>query len=110
MIRATLVLLALTGCAQAEQGYAVQVTNGTAQPFASLSAYGTDGAGTPVEDNLGAALVAIAPGATGTLPLTGITACQEVWVVAQNDAGDTAAAAAVDLCQTSALSLQGMPK
>lgn len=99
------VTMIIAGCSAAASDLALTVRNATATRVTSLSAYGTDGHGQPVEDNVGFAQIAIAPGASGVFKLPSLTRCQEVWLRARDAHDQPVATGTVDLCQTNTVTL-----
>jgi len=97
--------VALAGTSATAADLALTVQNSTATTVTNLSAYGTDGNGQPVEDNVGFAQITIAPGASGVFTLPGLTACQQVWLRAQDANDQVVATGAVDLCKTTTVTL-----
>lgn len=96
-----LALLATPGLAQP---VTLTIENRSSQPVVRLNTFAVDPAGVPVEDNLGAIMQDIPPGATGALELS-LLRCARVYVALGlgEGAAETELTTTLDTCTSRTL-------
>lgn len=86
MRRALFAVLALIATPVLADGTTLTIDNRSSEPVVRLNTFPIDDDGVPVEDNLGALMDDIAPGAQGRIDLS-ITRCMPVYVALGLGAG-----------------------
>lgn len=86
------------------QSITLTIENRSSQPVVRLNTFAVDAAGVPVEDNLGAIMQDIAPGATGALELS-LLRCARVYVALGlgEGAAETELTTTLDTCRSRTL-------